>query len=281
VPSLRDESAGIAAQFAPPVELGGPPPVVGEMPRWVQVSRDDAMDSDQEHALGTKEHVSRDYVDTRALARLNLTDQFPNTAFEAAKAKSVSERLDVVKHMKDRPAEERAQFIAQVQAAAPEAIVRMGVYYYTGLVDTVAHIPERCYVADGFEPSTHDTINGPFGSYSDGRPRAASFRFIHFEDVTGQGRQSRYVGYLFHCNGHYESDPLDVRARLQQLTEKYGYYAKVELMISARPIDPAKTAEMAAASKRAAQAMSDFLASALPDVERALPDWQQVKAGGK
>ena len=83
---------------------------------------------------------------------------------------------------------------------------------------------------------------------------------------------SRYVGYLFHVNGEYESDPLDVRARLQKLTEKYGYYAKVELMVTAAPKDPA-------AREKASKAIKDFMTTALPEVERLLPDWAAVNAG--
>ena len=38
------------------------------------------------------------------------------------------------------------------------------------------------------------------------------------------------VAYFFQCNGAYESSSLRVRARLQDLFARWGYYAKVELM---------------------------------------------------
>ena len=38
-------------------------------------------------------------------------------------------------------------------------VMRAAVTYYTGMVDTVAHIPDRCYVADGFVPDKYDTPN--------------------------------------------------------------------------------------------------------------------------
>ena len=43
----------------------------------------------------------------------------------------------------------------------PDALVNFAVTYYTGLVDTVAHIPDRCYVADGFEPTSYTKENWP------------------------------------------------------------------------------------------------------------------------
>jgi hypothetical protein len=256
VASLQDEASGF------PAEVGSDEAPTG---RWIQVSRDEPMNAEVEHVLGTREHVMRDYLDARLLPKLDSV-----TAFEGKR--STSERAAVAAEIRHRPPQEREQFLQQVQHAAPQAIIRMQVIYYTGLVDTVAHIPDRCYVADGFEPTSYETVAGPFGKYADGSPRDADYRFIQFEDVSGQNRVSRYVGYLFHVNGAYESDPLAVRSRLQRLTEKYGYYAKVELMVTAAPKDPT-------AKEKASGAIRDFMTSALPEVERVLPDWAAVNAG--
>jgi hypothetical protein len=255
VASLQDEATGF------PAEVGSDEAPTG---RWIQVSRDEPMNAEVEHVLGTREHVMRDYLDARLLPKLDSV-----TAFEGKR--STSERAAVAAEIRHRPPEERERFVREVQRAAPDAIVRLHVAYYTGLVDTVAHIPDRCYVADGFEPTAHENVAGPFGTYPDGKARDADFRFIQFEDVTPQNRVSRYVGYLFHVNGEYDSDPLGVRARLQKLTEKYGYYAKVELMVTAAPKDPT-------AKAKASKAMSDFMTTALPQVERMLPDWSAVNA---
>jgi hypothetical protein len=254
VPSLRDPALGIA-----PV-LDGDAVNAG---KWVQVSRDEVLTHEVEVVLATKEHISREYVDTRMLPKLN--------GIAAFTGRSPSERLAIVNDMRNRPEKERQQFIGEVMQVAPAAIVRLHVAYYTGLADTVAHIPERCYVADGYEPtSTPDRVYGPFGKSA---PNAA-FRFIHFDDQTGQARLSRNVGYLFHCNGEYTDDPYIVRARLQNLLQTYGYYAKVELGVVGDPKD-ARVAEMAQ------HAMRDFMAAALPEVERVLPDWNQVTAAKK
>ena len=106
-------------------------------------------------------------------------------------------------------------------------------------------------------------------SQTDGRERTLSYRFIRFDDQSGQGRVSRNVAYLFHVNGQYKSSPLEVRRSLQNLLERYGYYAKVELMTITRTGD---------VSDRSLAAMNDFLSAALPEVERCLPDWDRLHA---
>lgn len=259
VPSLGDPNQGVAAV------LDGDKVAAG---RWIQVTKDEVLNSDVEHMLGTKEHISRDYVDGRVLARLGSEV----TAFVG---KPPADRLKIAAEMRNQPTEDRVRFIEEVRRAAPEAVVKLHVAYYTGLVDTVAHIPDRCYVADGYEPtSTPASVPGPFGVRADGTPRDADFRFIHFEDQTGQGRVARSIGYLFHVNGEYQSNPLNVRARLQELTQKYGYYAKVELMITGT----GKGIRDKEGPAKAQAAMKDFMTVALPEVERALPDWNQVVA---
>jgi hypothetical protein len=95
---------------------------------------------------------------------------------------------------------------------------------------------------------------------------------------------NRYVAYFFHCNGGYEPNPVGVRVKLQNLFERHGYYAKVELMTDepARAVTvtgPAAEAQKAEAAKKAQASMADLLASALPEVERCLPDWAAVTSG--
>jgi len=217
------------------------------------VSRDKPLDPDVEHVLGTKTYVQRTYVNTRGL--------------DAHDVESLTGPTD----------SERDAAVAKVQSEHPEAVVSIGVFYYTGLVDTVAHIPERCYIADGFDVTRYDAQSGRrLGKYADGSDRVLDFRNIEFEDQAGRGRVSKNVAYLFHVNGHYESDPLGVRRRLQNLFERYGYYAKVELMTVGAAQQPGESREQA--RQRSLAAVEDLLASLLPEVERCLPDWQALHA---
>jgi hypothetical protein len=50
--------------------------------------------------------------------------------------------------------EDRAKLIGQTRVKHPAGVINLAVTYYTGLVDTVAHVPDRCYVADGYEPKS-------------------------------------------------------------------------------------------------------------------------------
>ncbi|HUB26938.1 MAG TPA: hypothetical protein VL992_16045, partial [Tepidisphaeraceae bacterium] len=161
---------------------------------------------------------------------------------------------------KDKSSDERHRLLQGIQMKKPQAVVNLGLTYYTGLVDTVAHIPERCYIADGFEPTS--TPATPVWTLANGRK--LKVRFINFEDQSGASRISRSVAYFFQVNGRYEDNPEGVRFSLQNLFAKYGYYAKVELMT----LDPS--------SVESAHTMTAFLSSAMGELEKTLPDWKKV-----
>jgi hypothetical protein len=237
-----------------------------QLGNWVMVSEQNALDPDVQHSLGTKDFAFRAYVDTAAI---------PADVLAALKPTLNN----------DDQAAARQAVVTRIQEVAPHAVLLLNVTYYTGMVDTVTHIPERCMVADGYEPKNPQTVTLAAGSYDDGSPRQIATQFSTFEDQTGRGRTNRHVAYFFHCNGGYEPNPVAVRVKLQNLFERHGYYAKVELMAD----DPARAAPGAAApsdAKRADEAakvqaaMADLLAQALPTIERCLPDWKSVKAGG-
>lgn len=209
---------------------------------WVQVSKDAPIDKEIEDALATTQYVFRDYVNTRIVSNIG---QFEGKSFS-----------------------ERKVLLARLQAAHPNAVVNCAVTYYTGGADTVAHIPERCYIADGYQPSQQpDVISVPLAQPHLG-PNPSDpigMRFINFEDQTAAGRVTRQVGYFFFTNGHYESDPIRVRTTLQNLRYKHGFYSKIELMTVLG--DPAAAQET----------MKQFVSAALPEIERCMPDWNSVE----
>jgi hypothetical protein len=234
-----------------PVELRHP---LDEIPTqlgpWLQVSKDQPLDPEMEDVLGTKKYIFRDYVDTRQLG-----------VGELATLKSEIATGDAARN------------VAQIQSDKPSAVLSAAVTYYTGLVDTVPHIPDRCMVAGGYEPIEHSyptfdvSPPGSLGAYSVAPARDLQVCFINFEDQTAaRSSVPVNVAYFFQCNGSYESDPIDgVRMRLQNLTERHGYFAKVELKTVMSDTTAAKST------------MADFLRYALPEIERCLPDWDAVK----
>jgi hypothetical protein len=217
---------------------------------WLQISKDGPLDKELQDQLGTEKYIFRDYVDTRQISAGEL-EQFKK---EITVGNALPHRI-------------------RLQEEKPTAVITAAVTYYTGLVDTVAHIPDRCYVADGFEPIEKTfpvwDVSPPakLGSFANSVPRQLTVSFINFEDQTATHTTAPVnVAYFFQCNGTYEYDPLDgVRLRLQDLSQRHGYYAKIELKTNVSDTSAAKAT------------MNDFLRYALPEIERCLPDWEQVK----
>jgi hypothetical protein len=221
---------------------------------WVQVSKDEPLDHNTIEVLGTKEFVFRDYVDSRLFT------------------------ADQIDAFKDKPTKERMILLDKLQQQHAEGVVRLAITYYTGLVDTVPHIPEKCYVADGFQTEGSVPVDAAAGAYADGRPRKIQYSYLHFQDTTGQARVDRDVAYLFHVNGRYASNNIDVRNELANLRQKYGYFAKVELMTTARSGPSVTQTEGDAAQAKSKAAFNDLFTAVLPEVERCLPDWNKATA---
>jgi hypothetical protein len=230
--------------------LGAMPPKLGT---WVQVSEDQPLDKELQDVLGTSEYILRDYVNERDIP--GVAEQFKN--------KSNNER--------------RAE-LERIRRTYPLAVMSLSVTYYTGMVDTVAHVPDRCVTADGYEPKSYTTprwaiATEPQVKRLNGGSNEVEVRYINFEDQTGNGNFNRAISYFFHTNGKFISSPLGVRNELANLFVKKGYYAKIETMMAFDPKEkPATVADMELRT-------SDFLNAALPEIDKCMPDWQKVMAG--
>ncbi|MBA3274127.1 MAG: exosortase-associated EpsI family protein, partial [Chthoniobacterales bacterium] len=223
---------------------------------WKQISQDKPLDADIEHELGTDQYVFREYADERKVGAATIQQM------RDLRAAILRERIEeeAVRMEKDW-----TRLYSQMRMDHPESVVNLAVTYYTGMVDTVAHVPDRCVVADGYEPKPSDS------DYADWKISPAGgtmrVRFINYEDQTGARRMPRSIAYFFQVNGDYEASPLDVRRKLQNLLQRHGYYAKVEVMTLLDDRNKSETV------------MSDFLSQVVPAVEGLLPDWQAVVRG--
>lgn len=208
---------------------------------WQMVSLDAPLDADLEANLGTKSYVFRDYVDTRLISDVELA------------------------RFKDKSPNERKALLYQIQTQKPEAVMNIAVTYYTGMIDTVTHVPDICYVADGYQPVNpmNDMWDIKSPLLDGGR---LPVRFIDFEDQTGARQFKRNVAYFFQTQGRYECVPYNVRLELQKLSQRENYYAKVELMTLVKD------------REQSIKLMKAFLNEALPEVERCLPDYRKLKA---
>lgn len=213
----------------------GMPEVMGN---WVQVGRDEHLNPDVVDALGTTEFLFCHYVNAAALG-------------ESPTA--------LAKRFAAMPVEDQKREALTIQRNHPSAVLSLGLTYYTGSADTVAHIPERCYLADGYQIEEQGDpvwrIDG----------RTVESRFLTFENTDRHNAPPCHVAYFFHVNGGYEGNSLKVRGALQNLFARYGYYAKMELRADAISRPDAETV------------VRDFLTAALPHVEASLPDWSEYR----
>lgn len=216
---------------------------------WMQISDDEPLEADIEQTLGTKQYIYRDYVDTRLVGPQKIEE------------------------MLSKPQADRRRMVQEIEARVPRAVIHLGVTYYTGMVDTVAHVPDRCYIADGYAPTDYETLTWKIGKeiLPNGKEKdvTVDVRLICFEDATGfTSRIPKNVAYFFQVNGEMESNPAQVRFRLQNLFNADVYYAKIELMMT-----------FTKDRKEVAKVMSDFLTGAMPEIKKCLPGGQgDVKA---
>ncbi len=209
---------------------------------WAMVL-DERLPEESEHALATSLYISRQYVDTRLIPK--------------AQVEAIRKTEDVAK---------RRGMIEELLRRNPKALISFHVPYYTGMADTVAHTPERCYVASGQDPENPDTIRLTVFPNVPNRNPDLQLRYVEFRDRDRNTSSVSNVAYVFNVNGAYEHDSLGgCRARMQDIFQKYVYYAKIELMT-----------RMGDDSKGAKAVMADFLTHAMPEVEKCLPDWKAV-----
>jgi hypothetical protein len=226
-------------------ELGGIPSRLGP---WVQVSLDKALDKEVQDVLGTDKYIFRDYVDTSVAG-------------------------DVGDSFKDKTDEERTALVNEIRKKFPLAVIRLSVTYYTGMVDTVSHVPDRCVTADGYEPTQYTTPK--WAMARDLPPEAKQdgdnieVRHINFEDQTGSNTITRSIAYFFHANGQFMSSPLAVRQKLADLWAKKGYYAKIETMMAYDGRNPSPDLNAENVGRRT----TDFLIYALPEIYKCMPQW--------
>jgi hypothetical protein len=175
--------------------------------------------------------------------------------------------------------------------------------YYTGMVEAVPHIPERCMVGGGWQVTEgSQTVPVPLesamwvadgsvpadlsgrvftarlasnGRYTDAPgsrvrlpldPADIRMRVTQFtEPVSGQ---SVYAGYFFIANGGTVPSAEQVRLLAFNLKDDYAYYLKVQ--VTSRQVSSAEELGVLTG-----MLMDDLL----PEIMRCVPDWVEVRTG--
>lgn len=166
--------------------------------------------------------------------------------------------------------------------------------YYTGMIDTVPHVPDRCFVGGGMQigrivgdlplsfdeewwrpdPDVPEHLRGRIYRVrtSDGQyprlprdPRSIRLRTMQFLDAQ---QRPFYAGYFFIANGGTVSRAEEVRLLAFDLTSQYAFYLKVQV-----------TSHDVSSGEDLATAASSLIGEMLGDIARCAPDWVEVETG--
>jgi len=209
--------------------------------RWVQIAKEKFVDPDFLRSLGTDEYLYCAYVNAMLIGE------------------APGDLKDRIKTMDLPQQREQEQMYRRKNGAA---VIGLGLTYYTGKGDTVAHIPERCYLGGGYDEIGNHEAAWPLRDAQGRVYRTLKVKTLTFRNPEGA---VRHVAYFFHVNGRYEHEATNVRLTLANLFERRGYYAKVE--VSCESPDKAKAEE----------SLQEFLGLALPEIEEALPEWDKAR----
>ncbi len=165
--------------------------------------------------------------------------------------------------------------------------------YYTGMIDTVPHVPDRCFIASGMQlgtltqdiaipldpdyllpdPDVPDNLKGRIFKMrvSDGTrqrlPRDPQDIQLHAMQFLDRGRPL-YAGYFFIANGGCVPRAEDVRLLAFDLRATYAYYIKVQF-----------TSADVESQQELADVAGSMLEEMFGDLMRCAPDWVEVEAG--
>lgn len=173
--------------------------------------------------------------------------------------------------------------------------------YYTGMIDTMPHVPDRCLQAAGLEQRSKDPDNIPlpidvtqwpgdpallhmqlnvpypttmFAHHVTGKPVRVhmpigdfALRTMEFSDPN-QPELRIFAGYFFIANGRTTPVPWQVKALAFDPREKYAYYCKVQFMY---------WGDQDADQDTFLAATADLTQYMLPRLMQCLPDWAEVE----
>jgi len=170
--------------------------------------------------------------------------------------------------------------------------IQLHIAYYTGQVDAVPHVPDRCMVAGGFEPLTPEPItfqldidqsewvDDPVENL-DGIPykimkeadEVIRMPFGNFELRTTEfshpqlGDDHIFAGYFFVANGKTTPSPSGVQMLAFDRSSKYSYYCKIQFTVRG-------TRDFT--NQQFVEVVSSFTSEMLPEIMACLPDWSEI-----
>lgn len=178
-------------------------------------------------------------------------------------------------------------------------VVQLHLAYYTGMLDTVPHVPDRCLVGAGFVQIGGSSIvripvkvEGWLVSEDvpDWKAPGKTVRMWKGRSLETQGRvfmprdienlrmkvqqfqtpdgQRLWAGYFFLANGGVVATADELRMLAFKITDDYAYYCKVQFTV----IGVENETEFA-------DVAASMLDQILPDIMRRVPNWVDVMEG--
>jgi hypothetical protein len=183
----------------------------------------------------------------------------------------------------------------------PKTALHVHVAYYTGTIDAVPHIPERCWAVGGLELTQNSTATTLEIDRSKWQPSKVDGYFvsnvidavtadieavtmprgdvvattIEFQDPKAP-RIRQVGGYFFIANGKLESTSYGVRQAAFNLTDRYAYYCKIQITKKGQ-VEEDDGSLIGPFKEQSTQLLSVLL----PEVMRCLPDWPEWEAKGR
>ena len=175
-----------------------------------------------------------------------------------------------------------------------EPPIQLHVAYYTGHIDTIPHVPDRCLVAGGLTQEQAEPINyrldmDQSGWFEDSEHELDGdpYRMVGLERESGQEELVRlpsgefrlrttrfgspanpdlsvFAGYFFIANGRLTPDPWGVKLLAFKPEDKKAYFCKIQLT---------KAREEPLSTERFLELSTSFMDSMIPEIARCLPDW--------
>lgn len=190
-------------------------------------------------------------------------------------------------------------YTRKVEAKGQANTLELHLAYYTGMIDTVPHVPERCIVGGGWTISGGTSIEalelnrslwvpdaesdgaagklytvrlGPNSRAPGTRvrlPRDIENVKLRVTDFAKPGTQQHlHAGYFFIANGGLTDSADGVRLLAFDLKDDYAYYLKVQVSSSS-----------AQSSREMADGAASLIEELLPDIMLTVPDWSEVQRG--
>lgn len=226
---------------------------------WELLHHDPPLPKDVASELGTKQYFNRYYV--------NNGDGLYADEIEVVEGK-------------------RGEYAGGKGQIEPGQLAKVHIAYYTGMLDAVPHVPDKCWVVAGSKmvyrkPHTLDLYRldykpdpehgGLVLAESEGFDKAVrlpgdTFDAIIFSGADIDGNVTSAL-YFFLANGQAIASNHEVRFSFS-LNDRYSYYCKVEVMFPGVN-DPERIEALA----------EDLLSDLMPEIMACLPDWTEVKAG--